>query len=41
SALVGARRPSLTAAVSRLVDDGTVRRLPDRRWLLPNGLDRL
>ena len=38
SALVGARRPSLTAAVARLVDDGTVRRLPDRRWLLPGGL---
>src|SRR4051794_159751 len=34
SALVGARRPSLTAAVGRLVDEGTVRRLPDRRWLL-------
>jgi CRP/FNR family transcriptional regulator, cyclic AMP receptor protein len=39
SALVGARRPSLTAAVGRLVEDGTVRRLPDRRWLLPGGLD--
>jgi CRP/FNR family transcriptional regulator, cyclic AMP receptor protein len=34
SALVGARRPSLTAAVGRLVDEGVVRRLPDRRWLL-------
>jgi hypothetical protein len=34
SALVGARRPSLTAAVGRLVEDGSVRRLPDRRWLL-------
>jgi CRP-like cAMP-binding protein len=41
SALVGARRPSLTAAVGRLVEDGTVRRLPDRRWLLPHGLDGL
>jgi CRP-like cAMP-binding protein len=41
SALVGARRPSLTAAVGRLVQDGTVRRLPDRRWLLPGGLDGL
>jgi CRP-like cAMP-binding protein len=41
SALVGARRPSLTAAVARLVDDGTVRRLPDRRWILPNGLEGL
>jgi len=34
SALVGARRPSLTAAVGRLVHEGVVRRLPDRRWLL-------
>jgi CRP-like cAMP-binding protein len=34
SALVGARRPSLTAAVGRLVEEGSVRRLPDRRWLL-------
>ena len=38
SALVGARRPSLTAAVARLVDEGTVRRLPDRRWLLTPAL---
>jgi CRP-like cAMP-binding protein len=38
AALVGARRPSLTAAVARLVEDGTVRRLPDRRWLLAPGL---
>jgi CRP/FNR family cyclic AMP-dependent transcriptional regulator len=34
SALVGARRPSLTAAVARLVDDGVLYRLPDRRWML-------
>lgn len=34
SALVGARRPSLTAAVGRLVEDGVVERLPDRRWRL-------
>lgn len=38
SALVGARRPSLTAAVARLVEEGTVRRLPDRRWLLTPAL---
>lgn len=38
SALVGARRPSLTAAVARLVDEDLVRRLPDRRWLLSPGL---
>ena len=38
SALVGARRPSLTAAVGRLVDEGVVRRLPDRRWLLSPAL---
>lgn len=38
SALVGARRPSLTAAVARLVDDGSVERLPDRRWRLSPAL---
>lgn len=41
SALVGARRPSLTAAVGRLVEDGAVRRLPDRRWLLAPDLGAL
>jgi CRP/FNR family transcriptional regulator, cyclic AMP receptor protein len=34
AALVGARRPSLTAAVGRLVEVDALRRLPDRRWLL-------
>jgi CRP-like cAMP-binding protein len=38
SALVGARRPSLTAAVARLVDDGVLRRTPDRRWILAPAL---
>jgi len=38
SALVGARRPSLTAAVGRLIDEGIVQRLPDRRWLLSPAL---
>jgi len=38
SALVGARRPSLTAAVGRLLDEGVVQRLPDRRWLLSPAL---
>jgi CRP-like cAMP-binding protein len=38
SALVGARRPSLTAAVGRMVEEGSVHRLPDRRWLLAPAL---
>ena len=38
SALVGARRPSLTAAVARLVDEGVLHRTPDRRWVLSPAL---
>ena len=32
--LIGARRPSVTSGLSALADRGSVRRLPDRTWLL-------
>ena len=34
AAVIGARRPSVTTAVRRLIDDGHVRSLPRSRWLL-------
>jgi CRP/FNR family cyclic AMP-dependent transcriptional regulator len=33
--LIGAQRPSITSALSRLRDRGLLRRLPDRSWLSP------
>jgi CRP-like cAMP-binding protein len=41
SELVGARRPSLTAAVGRMAAAGEVTRLADRRWLLAPELGQL
>jgi hypothetical protein len=34
--LIGARRPSVTSALTALAATGSVRRLPDRTWLLAN-----
>jgi CRP/FNR family cyclic AMP-dependent transcriptional regulator len=34
AALIGVRRPSLTTALRALEAAGTVRRLPDRRWVI-------
>ena len=34
AAVTGARRPSVSTAVRRLIDDGRVRSLPRSRWLL-------
>jgi DNA-binding GntR family transcriptional regulator len=35
--LVGSRRPSVSASLSRLAERGAVSRRPDRTWLLRGG----